>query len=359
MKRLLMLGLLLALVSVAAVPVPAAVQVPTAVHQTYQVNVGYENANTGTLVEAYFPDTVYIHVGDTVHFAQKTHEIHTVTFLTGTLPPVLDLLLPAPAGSPSPVMFNLAAISPTIPANNLYDGTVFANSGLMSLDPPNPTSFDLIFTKAGTYSYSCLVHGATMSGKVIVLPANKKVPSPDQSAWLAKKQLAEKLSKVGDVVEAAQKLVPHPVHNADGTTTYHVMVGFAKGQIDLVRFFPNKLTVHQGDTVIWDLSPSMPNHVMPPHTVTFLNGNPDPALVVVDPQPSGPPLLLLNPAIVFPAGGAVLSRTGVFNSGVMDPTNPQGPQSYTLKIGTFTGVINYQCLIHDASGMLGSLNVRP
>jgi hypothetical protein len=58
------------------------------------------------------------------------------------------------------------------------------------------------------------------------------------------------------------------------------MIGFMSGQIDLMRFFPNKLVVHPGDTVEWTLS--IDNGA--PHTVTFLNDNPDISFVVPVPQ---------------------------------------------------------------------------
>jgi plastocyanin len=357
MKRLILLGLMLALLSVAAAPVPQTVAGQTAVSQTYSVNVGYENVAKGALIEAFFPDTVTIHVGDTVHFVQKTHEIHTVTFATGSnVPADLGLIDPPTGGAITPV-FNPAAVFPTVPANNLFDGSSFANSGLMSLDPGNPTSFDLTFTKAGVYNYYCIVHGQAMSGKVVVLSASKKVPSPAQTSWLGNKQLAEKVSEIGDVVEAAYKSVPKPVRNSDGTTTYHILIGYDKGQVDLVRFFPSKLNVRPGDTVIWDLPVPMSGMDMPPHTVTFLNGTPDPDLVVPLPQQNGPPVLELNPQLVIPAGGPVLTRSGYFNSGLLASSPPGGPTSYTLKIGAISGVIDYMCLLHDGSGMVATLNV--
>jgi plastocyanin len=93
-----------------------------------------------------------------------------------------------------------------------------------------------------------------------------------------------------------------------------------------------------------------------PHTVTFLNGAPEPDLVIPVAQPSGPPLLYANPAVFSPTPpSAELTRTGIYNSGVM---NPVPGTTFTLKIGDMKpGLDPYICLLHDASGMEGALMV--
>src|SRR5215472_6348056 len=72
--------------------------------KTFTVLVGAEDVSVGATVNAYFPDTLTIHVGDTVHWQRNTNEIHTVTFLAGT--PIPDFLIAAPDGLPSPLMRN-------------------------------------------------------------------------------------------------------------------------------------------------------------------------------------------------------------------------------------------------------------
>lgn len=112
--------------------------------------------------------------------------------------------------------------------------------------------------------------------------------------------------------------------------------------------------MHPGDTVIWEMSPA--NGA--PHTVTFLNGEPAPGLFIAIPQPSGPPLLYLDPGTLFPyQPGPELTRSGIYNSGVMQPIPGT---SYSLVIGDVTpGPEPYLCLLHDESGMKGSLIVLP
>ena len=123
-------------------------------HTTYTVLVGAENVAQGATVNAYFPTTLRIHVGDTVHWQRNANEGHTVTFLAGTpLPPVN---VPTPPGLPSPKMRNPLLAFPAAPANRRYDGTTYANSGFFGTDPMiyQVQSFDLTFTKPGTYNSS-------------------------------------------------------------------------------------------------------------------------------------------------------------------------------------------------------------
>jgi plastocyanin len=265
-----------------------------------------------------------------------------------------DLIVPAPANPVGPLMINPMVGFPAVPAGGLYDGSSYANSGVLSMDPGQPTQFSLTFTKPGSYDYVCVVHGVEMSGKVVVVDANVRIPTPNQVKAQAKREINRYKGKVEDVIEAAERMVKPPVKNPDGSKTYTIFMGYSKGAIDLASFFPKKLVVHPGDTVNWVLSPSN----MAPHTVTFLNGTPDQGLVIPFVPPSGPPpLLIFNPAILFPANASgPLMPTGFINSGLLDPTQP-GPHSFSLQIGNFTGPITFQCLLHDTSGMVGKLIV--
>lgn len=323
-------------------------------HATYTVLVGMSRPERGVNVDAYFPDRLAVHVGDTVKFKQNAAEIHTVTFLApGQTPP--DLL------GPSFPVVDPAIWFPVAPANHLYDGTTYANSGIMSTDPSYSlpghqlTSFRLTFTRAGTYHYFCIVHGTMMSGTIAVVEPWVRVPSPQRVKREARKAISNLLKQAPAAIRAAKAAEIPPVHNADGTTTYHVNVGFEKGKIDLMRFFPGKLRVHPGDTVVWHMTTV-------PHTITFLNGSPEPPLILpaMWPPPSGTtPTVMFNPAILGPsanvAGGQPLNKTDMFHSGFL----PAPGSTYSIKIGNVQGPIRYLCLLHDASGMKGTLVVLP
>ncbi len=357
--KLLSLGLSVVLVLVFSFTLAASAKAPASSSQTYTVMVGMENPHKGVEIMAYFPDTVTIHVGDTVHWVQNANEIHTVTFLDGAEPPPLlvsaeELGVPP---TPSPLLFNPAAVNPAVPTDRRYSGSGFVNSGLMGREPGQFREFNLTFTAEGIYDYMCLVHGFAMSGAVVVVGQGEPIPSPNQAMAEGREQVARQLAKVPAVMRDAMNSIMPTVMNDDGSMTHRVMIGYADGQIELMQFFPDRLVVRPGDTVVWEMSAQ--NNA--PHTVTFLNGAAEPDLVIAVPQSSGPPLLYANPATFFPypeyPPTPVLTRDGVYNSGVM---NPIPGTSYSLSIGDVApGLEPFLCLLHNESGMKGTLMVVP
>jgi len=335
---------------------------PDASPQTYTVLVGLEQPGKGVDVEAYFPRSVTIHLGDTVRWVQNANEIHTVTFPDGVL--VRDLILPSAevtGADPaiSPLVFNPAAARQSPPSGSDFRGGIggFANSGIMGLAPGQVREYDLTFVAEGTFGYFCVVHGSAMSGQVVVVGPDEAIASPHQALAQGRQQIAEALSLVPGVVrDAAAQVVP-PQPNADGTLTHTVLLGygatvassFGDVMIDLVQFFPDKLKVRPGDAVTFQISPQ---DTMP-HTATFLNG--------ADELPLALPVggfLYLNPEVVFPQGPGVLTRTGIYSSGLLLPGTPE--PTYSLVIGDISpGLLPFSCLLHDTSGMTGELMVVP
>jgi plastocyanin len=303
---------------------------------------------------SYFPSRVTVRVGDTVRWLQNSNEIHTVTFLGGQAAPALlvsaaSLGLPS---TPSPLVFNPMAVDRAT-TGGLGDTTTLVNSGLMGREQGQYRSFRLKFTATGTYDYECLVHGQIMSGEVSVLAAHAKVPTPGAEKALGRHQIKLKLAEAPAVIRAARRHIKPAVTNPDGTKTFFVNLGYSKGQIDLMWFFPKTLTVLPGDSIVW----RMTKFSDAPHTVTFLNGTAEPALVIPVAQMSGPPVLYVNPAVLDPNLPAPdLMRTGYYNSGLL---NPVPGTTYTLTVGKITsGLLRYRCLLHDASGMKGRLVVQ-
>ena len=320
----------------------------------YTVLVGLSRPEQGVNVDAYFPDELKVHVGDTVNFRQNAAEIHTVTFLAPSqqLPDLLGPTFP---------VIDPAVWLPVVPANHLFDGTGYANSGIMSTDPSYSlpghqlTSFWLTFTRTGSFPYFCIVHGMMMTGTIDVVDASVAIPSPGSVRHAVRKTIAGLLAQVPAAIDAANAAIMPPEHHGDGTTTYHVNVGFMYGMIDLMSFFPGKLRVHPGDTVVWHMTTV-------PHTITFLNGNPEPSLLLpaMWPPPAGStPTVMFNPAILGPSaavvGGQPLNATDLFHSGFLPVPN----MAFSLKIGNAMGPIPYLCLLHDASGMVGKVIVVP
>jgi len=126
---------------------------------------------------------------------------HTVSFLAkGQTPP--PLIIPAIGnpisrqldaasasfwfnGQPNQVI-NPVTASPS--GGKTYKGSGFLNSGLPSPSGP-PAPFVVKFTKAGTYTFNCLVHPG-MKGVVQVLSKSKKVPTAAQDRATANAQEA-------------------------------------------------------------------------------------------------------------------------------------------------------------------------
>jgi plastocyanin len=355
MKRIVYFGFLLTLLLgwvVPAVPVGAASSAP----QTYTVMVGAEDPAHGVDVEGYFPALLHIHPGDKVNWVLKSYEIHTVTFLAGanTVP---ELMVPLPKGPQGAMMLNPQVAFPSTPKDGMYGGASYANSGIMGRDPGQSQQFSLTFTAPGTYAYRCVVHGKEdMLGTIVVDPASTTIPSPADIAAQTKGEMDKALAKGPEAIKAAKATMKAPEKNADGSTTYYISVGYAHGQIDLQGYFPHILEVRRGDTVVWTFNQAD----IAPHTITFLNGAEIPPLVIPQPQPNGPPLLALNPAVVLPQNAdKSLTNRGVFNSGLIDPAIP-GPLTFSIKIGDVSGVLpvlKYQCLLHDDAGMVGMLIV--
>lgn len=101
-----------------------------------------------------------------------------------------------------------------------------------------------MFTRPGTYTYRCLLHFPGMAGTIVVHPR-----------------------------PAASRL-------------YRVMVGYGSDRSYSDVFFPERLVIHAGTTVLWTDASNAP------HTVTFASPQLTQQLrknsIVPDPQKSGP-----------------------------------------------------------------------
>jgi plastocyanin len=353
MKKIINWGLLLTLVlSMLSFTAPAFASTAALTSKNYTVLVGAENTNKGVSIMSFFPATVRVHVGDSVTWKINSHEIHTVTFLAGT--PMPDLLTPAPPNNYGAILqLNPPVAFPIAPADGQYDGSSYANSGIMTSDPGGVTTFKLTFTTEGSFDYVCVVHGMMMSGTIQVVGANEAIPTPSQVAAQGQAELKAAWLTVPTVFAKAMAQRTPPVKNPDGTFTYTVILGYESGNVMIMKFFPGNLTVHPGDTVVWKLSPSGEA----PHTVSFFNGTPDQSFAIFDPSI---PALLINPAVLFPSDavmqGEALNTTDYFNSGILQPT---GQTSFSLKVGNISGRLNYECILHDTSGMSATLFVTP
>ena len=115
--------------------------------------------------------------------------------------------------------------------------------------------------------------------------------------------------------------------------------------MDIMHFLPGKITIDQGDTIVWTVKSGEI------HTVTFLaEGQSYPGF-----DPNGDPMQL------FPQGSSMYDGVSYYNSGIMT-TLPEASgfgfatQHYQLTFAT-TGDYTYYCLVHP--GMVGEVVVHP
>ena len=327
----------------------AALAPPAPRELTVTVGAGQDTA----VLLAYLPSEVTVRAGDTVTWNLVGDEGHTVTFLSGGERPA-DIL-PIPGGGPTDFVPNPERDSPTREPGapiEVYSGTGYFNSGFMA-DFFDNTSFSLTFDTSGTYEYVCLLH-RPHRGTVTVLPADARdVPSQANIDAQGRAESAELLPQLEAL--RAGLTATRSEAGPNGTTVWHVQTGgttFDESG-ELHEFLAKEITIREGDSVVWS---TMSSDI---HTVTFHPGLPEPGFVVVEPQSSGPPLVKVNPQLLFPVKpGGEFDGTGLWNSGFMSTTEDPGGTAFTMTF-TKTGVFDYVCVIHRAQGMVGTVTVVP
>lgn len=265
----------------------------------------------------FYPSTLTVDVGDTVTWKFPSGEPHTVTLLgpVVTPPPPNDPSAPVPAGGLT------------------YDGSVYTSSGFKLLGQ----IYGVTFTKAGTYTYQCLLHGG-MTGTIVVQPAGTPYPASNATALAA-----APAAQAADLALGTSALSQFP-YVAGGP---HLVAGMTPGlamgppsPVTILRFLDGpdlnatSVTVHVGATVTWT---NQSNNE--PHTVTI--------------APAGAAFPTLNP-FAPPSGGNVYDGSTLVNSGVLGPT-----QSFALQF-TKAGTYTYHCIFHDdTENMIGTVIVLP
>ena len=142
------------------------------------INLKAGNGEAGYSVNEFLPNAATVMVGDVVHWDFPFTEPHTVTFGTPTGDPTV---------SPTPF--------PTAPV--AYDGTGSITSGLIGTDyapgPPGSvaqTSFEVQFTKAGTFPFFCAIH-PNMTGTITVVASGTVSKQADLDAAAATSYAAD------------------------------------------------------------------------------------------------------------------------------------------------------------------------
>jgi plastocyanin len=298
-------------------------------------------------MNGFFPTTTRVHVGDSISFA--INGFHTVTFLSGAAAPPLiipDEALPIAGkldAAGAPFWFNgqpNLIINPAVQlpsGGSEYSGEGVVNSGLPNPEAP-PAPFVVKFTKAGQFTFDCLVHPG-MKGTVKVVAGKGPVPSVHLQKARAKAQEAKAI-----VSALHLKNVKPP-----GKT---VLAGNdGKGPVAWLRFFPKTLRVKPGTTVEFKIASQREVHTITigPEAYT---GQIEETFTTPVSSGEGPPKLLVNPLAGYPSDPPPLPANdgtnhgnGFSNSGVLSNAGP--PLSPSVKV-TFTkpGTYSFECVIH-------------
>ena len=163
-------------------------------HFVWDAYAGYDGDGWG--LDAMFPTTLRIHKGDRVrwHFAQLQGNLHTVTFPKSTAVSLankdfsgLNVRCESPSGDTPPdappptfcstgqqnVEFEVRAIGVLPQGGHKFFGTKtgLRSSGVRGPDGLTTHAYDLKFKRLSPkkgFRYACAIHGAMMSGTVIV-----------------------------------------------------------------------------------------------------------------------------------------------------------------------------------------------
>lgn len=366
------IGLLVAAVT-AATPLAAGQPAPT-----LRVKAGLGDGVVAVnqfLGDPAFPEgnAVRVATGTTVIWSLGSDEFHTVTFRAGAPFPPYFLLQPEdPTRAP---MVNPQLAFPTVPTGP-WDGTSFAHMELQSRGQELP----ITFARPGRYVYNCLFH-EEMDGTVeVVAPGSSGITTQAAVDQYAATHLGDThAAQIAELMAMASRSERHDGPGGASTWVVRAGINWRRGHVDLQAFFPNTLTIREGDTVVWYV-----DHVQP-HTVTFPPAaGPHPEFVAVQlpdgsllpaPEPDQPPppeiiALFMDPTsqprIVYP--GATASRSGpvhdgrgLYNSGFIGE-HPAIPypidKSWALTFGA-PGTYRYVCLLHEPQGMEGTITVLP
>ena len=328
--------------------------------QTWNANVGAETRDEAGQADAFLPNEMWINAGDSIQWTwQPKNEIHTVTFLA---PSTETRPTPPPPVGPSfgpPFIFAKECPSPN-PYNGgtaIYDGSVCVSSALLN-GGTAPSTFKVTFPNPGNYKLVCLIH-TNMNGTVHVLAKSAPLPYIQWDYDKQARDQAEDLLKDFDNPSEEAKDFPRS-QNEVLMTGHMTATGGGRQYLAIVRYFPETIYIHKGETVEFtNADPTEPHTVTSGKTDTLTN---DMALVNVSGTPDGALAATVNTAADF---GNSTPTTGL-NSGFLaaSPEDAAGraqspPGTTRIRVQfNVAGTFYYHCALHDGDGMKGSVVVK-
>ena len=330
----------------------------------WNANVGAETNDQSQQANAFLPNEIWINAGDSIQWTwQPKNQSHTVTFLTTrqtrpTPPPPIG----PPAGPPvgPPFFFGAECPGPLNPykgGSATYDGSACVSSAALS-GGTAPSTFTVTFPNAGNYKLVCLIH-ANMNGTVHVLGAADQLPFAQHDY---DKQAGDQAQ---DVFNSAgfpsEEVNDFPRSQNEVLMTGKILAtGGGRQYLAIVRFFPETIYIHKGETVEFtNVDPTEPHTVTSGMSDTLMN---DMAQVNVTGTADGALAGTVNARADFgnatPATGLT---SGFLQAAPEDAAGaPQSPPGMTrIRIQfNIAGTFPYHCALHDEEGMRGTVVVK-
>jgi plastocyanin len=134
------------------------------------VRAGNDRGTLATL--AFFPERTTVKVGESVRFemSRRTTEIHNVAFGPADFVAGLAQTFLGPQGLDPVTVYASEPPGAALSHDGANHGNGYLNTGILDRDgaSPMPGNATVTFTKPGTYTYYCVVHGAEMKGVIRV-----------------------------------------------------------------------------------------------------------------------------------------------------------------------------------------------
>jgi plastocyanin len=281
--------------------------------RTVQID-GHSKAYNATFT-SYFPKRVVVHPGNTVSFHENwTGEPHSVTMGTLVEKGLAAAAHSNPNGPPPHAFAILPTMLPQGPGDVVQAGArpCYLETGAPPQNPktPCPQVAQPVFNgtqtyyssgwikpgetwkvrlaaniKPGTYHYYCTLHGAMMSGSIVVVPKSQSIPSQSQDDATGRAELAKLVAAAEPAFRAAQS-GHYPVHgNLAG------VVSQSEQNVGINEFVAKTVHAKVGQPVSWTF--------LGAHTLTL--GGPDNDEPILETAKDGS--IHLRPSAVAPAGG--------------------------------------------------------
>lgn len=312
----------------------ALLSLPQIAQAQWQATVGAQSESLGHQAQAFLPNELWIHPGDSVTWTSDADEIHTVTFQ-----------------KPGQTRLAFQVGCPGFAA----DGSGSFNGTTCISTPPlaKGQSFTITFPSAGNFKLVCLVH-ANMTGVVHVLDPSQ--PLPHQQDFYDDQAAEQRKALLSDD-DHGREHQHDSGHGQSGINTVMAGVGEVTANgggfqtLSVMRFMEPTKVIHAGETVEWTNFDPLARH-----TITFgvQPANPVPPINVTK-DTDGALHGIVNSAADNVHSGAIGAAP---QDQVALPTPPLGVTRFRVTFPN-PGEFPYICAIHGSLGMKGKVIVLP